>query len=140
MLISILSVAESVYFGHYAANYTLYTLPARKSLARLTFGLQWAPTEFDPVSLDYWQGIGTLSLLGIIIVIVAFLFSNLWIYVRKAGCCGGLEPRTDGYFDRKERRRNRPYPFYLVYGLFAVSLVLSLMIAYVLELPHCLVL
>jgi RsiW-degrading membrane proteinase PrsW (M82 family) len=106
----------------------LYPLnKARRVLPRLTFTFKLAPSTFQPFNLDYWQGIGVLSLLGIFITIVLVLFMFIFPKVRRCGLCGGMEPSTGFCFIGTPK--TKPYPIWFrVITLFVVAFVLFLIL------------
>ena len=77
----------------------LYPLnKARRALPRLTFTFKLAPTTFQPANIDYWQGIGVLSIFGILITIIVLLFFLIFPKIRRCGFLGGMEPSTGNKF------------------------------------------
>ncbi|KAL9650740.1 hypothetical protein ABK040_001794 [Willaertia magna] len=79
----------------------------RISIPRTTFHATSAPEVFDPTDSDYWQGIGTLSLFGGIMLILALFILFFYDCFRTCGLFGGIEP-TKGFFVSREIRKE-PY-------------------------------
>jgi RsiW-degrading membrane proteinase PrsW (M82 family) len=106
----------------------LYPLnKARRVLPRLTFTFKLAPTTFQPFNIDYWQGIGVLSLFGIFVTIALILFMFIFPKVRRCGLCGGMEPSTGFCFIGTPK--TKPYPIWFrIMTLFVVGFVLFLIL------------
>jgi hypothetical protein len=85
----------------------------RIKLPRYNGKLEKIPADFNPTSVNYWMSIFWISLLGIIITVIALLFSLLWTPLRQCNLCGGYEP-TEGFFSCRKPERRRPYNKYEV--------------------------
>eukprot|EP01080_Neovahlkampfia_damariscottae_P003025 gene3025-5035_t len=111
------------YFSNAQLDFLYPLNKARRSLPRLTFTFKLAPTTFQPLNLDYWQGIGVLSIFGVIVTIIVLLFFLIFPKVRRCGFLGGMEPST-GWF-KKGNPRTKPYPIWLrVLSMLVVAVLL----------------
>jgi hypothetical protein len=88
---------------------------ARRSFARTTFSGKSAPTDFDPSNGDYWQGLGTLSIFGLVCALLAIIFAATFLRFRRCGLFGGLEPQKYFCWPKSPARTDVFRPLYLTF-------------------------